>query len=245
MNVTYIEHSGFFLETESACFLFDYYQGEIPPINKEKPLLVFVSHGHADHYNPAIFELVQQYASVQFIIPKGTQIKKYVLQYEELGIDLSRHLMLVKKNETYEISLSNGKALTITTLKSTDIGVAYLLEYEGKTFYHAGDLNLWLWEEESEEYNQNMTRKYFTQLEKLKDKNIDIAFVPLDSRQGKDAFAGMESFLEYTNTKRVFPMHMWEQYDIITRFLKKHPEYEHSVKKIEYQGQIFSTMTES
>lgn len=239
MEVTYIEHSGFFLETESASFLFDYYQGEIPKIDTDKPLLVFVSHGHADHYNPAIFDLVRKHSAVQFVIPKGTQIKKYVLQYEEQGIDLSPHLMLVKKNETIEILLSNQKSLKLTTLKSTDIGVAYLLEYEGKTFYHAGDLNLWLWEEEGQQFNENMTRKYFIQLEKLKGKDIDIAFVPLDPRQGKDAFAGMESFLAYTNTKRVFPMHMWEQYDVITKFLQKHPEYEQCVMKIEYQGEIF------
>ena len=243
MRVTYIGHSGFFVETDSACFFFDYYQGEIPPINIEKPLLVFVSHGHADHYNPAIFELVYQHPSVQFILPKGTQIKKYVLEYEERGTNLSEHLMLVKKNETYEITLSNETNLRITTLKSTDLGVAYLLEYEGNTFYHAGDLNLWLWDGESEEYNQNMKRKYFTQLEKLKGKEIDIAFVPLDSRQGKHAFAGMESFLEYTNTKYVFPMHMWEEYHMIADFLEKHPEYQANMMNIERQGQAFTILS--
>lgn len=239
MNITFIDHSGFFLETETACFLFDYYKGEIPQVNTEKPLLVFVSHGHADHYNPVIFELVQKHPTVQFIIPKGTQIKKYVLEQEERGVDLSAHLMLIKKNETYDITLSNGNRLTITTLKSTDSGVAYLLGYEGKTIYHGGDLNLWLWEGESEEYNRNMSVKYFTQLEKLKGKQIDIAFVPLDPRQGKDTFAGMESFLEYTNTKSVFPMHMWEQYDVIQRFLQKHPEYAMSLMQIEKTGQTF------
>lgn len=242
MNITYIGHSGFLLETDSAYFLFDYYQGEIPSVNKDKPLVVFVSHGHADHYNPAIFELVSHRPSVQFILPKGTQIKKYVLEHEERGINLSEHLMLVKKNEVYDVILSNGNALTITTLKSTDLGVAYLLDFEGKTYYHAGDLNLWLWDGESTEYNENMTRKYFTQLEKLREKEIDIAFVPLDSRQGKHAFAGMESFLEYTNTKHVFPMHMWEEYHIIADFLEKHPEYQAKMMKIEYQGQSFSVL---
>lgn len=239
MQVTYIGHSGFLLETDSACFLFDYYQGEMPQMDREKPLLVFVSHGHADHYNPAVFELVYQHPSVQFILPKGTQIKKYVLEYEERGTNLSEHLMLVKKNETYEIDLSNGKALTITTLKSTDLGVAYLLEYEGKTYYHAGDLNLWLWEGKSAEYNENMTRKYFTQLEKLKGKEMDAAFVPLDFRQGQYAFAGMESFLKYTDAKQVFPMHMWEEYDMIEKFLEKHSEYRTIIKELEYPGQTF------
>lgn len=239
MKITYIDHSGFFLETENACFLFDYYRGEIPQMDKDKPLVVFVSHGHADHYNPAIFELVYQHSSVQFILPKGIQIKKYVLEYEERGINLSDHLLLVKKNEVYDVTLSNGKAIMITTLKSTDLGVAYLLDFEGKTYYHAGDLNLWLWNGESAEYNENMKRKYFTQLEKLRGKEIDIAFVPLDSRQGKYAFAGMESFLEYTTTKHVFPMHMWEEYHIITEFLEKHPEYDGSIMRIECERQEF------
>ena len=243
MNITYIGHSGFLLETDSAYFLFDYYQGEISSVNKDKPLVVFVSHGHADHYNPAIFELVYQHPSVQFILPKGTQIKKYVLEYEERGINLSEHLMLVKKNETYKITLSNETNLRITTLKSTDLGVAYLLDYKGKTYYHAGDLNLWLWEGENAEYNDNMTRKYFTQLEKLRRKEIDIAFVPLDSRQGKHAFAGMESFLEYTETKHVFPMHMWEEYHIIADFLEKHPEYQANMMNIERQGQAFTILS--
>lgn len=239
MKVTYIDHSGFFLETDNACFLFDYYQGDIPQINQDKPLVVFVSHRHADHYNPAIYELVNQYPSVQFVLPKGTQIKKYVLDYEGKGIDLSPHLMLVKKDEVYEIMLDNGKTLQMTTLKSTDLGVAYLLEYDEKTIYHAGDLNLWLWEGESTEYNENMKRKYFTQLEKLKGKEIDMAFVPLDSRQNRYAFAGMESFLEYTKVKCVFPMHMWEKYDMIAEFVKKHPKYKRIIMNIEYKGQVF------
>lgn len=239
MQITYLGHSGFFMETEKADFLFDYCEGELPKINPGKPLLVFISHGHSDHYNPNVFELAKKHSAVQFILPKGTQIKKYVCIYEAQGIDLSQHLMLVKKNETYEIVLENGKPLQITTLKSTDIGVAYLLTFEGKTIYHAGDLNLWLWAEESQEFNDNMRRKYFAQLEKLRNREIDVAFVPLDVRQGTDAFAGIESFLEYTDSKHVFPMHMWGKYDIIRQLLARRPEYAPCIEKIEYSGQRF------
>ena len=55
LKITYIEHSGFLLETENAVFLFDYYKGALPQINPQKPLFVFVSHKHGDHYNPDIF----------------------------------------------------------------------------------------------------------------------------------------------------------------------------------------------
>ncbi len=43
MEVTYTGHSGFLLDTGSAYFLFDYYTGIIPDMDKDKPLVVFVS----------------------------------------------------------------------------------------------------------------------------------------------------------------------------------------------------------
>ena len=50
--------------------------------------------------------------------------------------------------------------LRIHTLKSTDEGVAFLVRVKEKTFFHAGDLNWWHWEEESEYYNEQMRMDY-------------------------------------------------------------------------------------
>ena len=33
MNVTYIHHSGFLIETEACYYLIDYFQGSIPALN--------------------------------------------------------------------------------------------------------------------------------------------------------------------------------------------------------------------
>ena len=49
MRVTYLSHSGFLVEMDDACFLFDYYKGEIPDIDREKQLFVFVSPGQYEH----------------------------------------------------------------------------------------------------------------------------------------------------------------------------------------------------
>ena len=49
MRITYIDHSGFLVETGTANFIFDYYKGEIPPLDVEIPLVVFASHKHPDH----------------------------------------------------------------------------------------------------------------------------------------------------------------------------------------------------
>lgn len=239
LKVTYIEHSGFLLETENASFLFDYYKGTLPQINSQKPLLVFVSHKHGDHYNPEIFELIKKFPNIYYILSKDVPVKWQMVKYKEQYISLKEHIHIVNKNIVQEITISGHCLLSIETLRSTDTGVAFLIHDKEKTYYHAGDLNLWVWEGETKQYNNSMTSAYYRELEKLKDKKIDVAFVPLDPRQEKDAYLGIESFLEYTNSHYVFPMHFWGDFNIIDRFLTKHPEYQEKVMKIERAEQEF------
>lgn len=237
MKITYIDHSGYLLETETASFLFDYYKGDIPEADRDKPLIVCVSHRHPDHYNPKIFDLLAEYPMVYYILDKDCGIKWKIRECEEQGISLTEKLTRVRKNTSQDIMLPNGRKLSLTTYKSTDEGVAFLLEYEGKTFYHAGDLNLWAWKEESDQYNDNMRKAYLKEMEKLRGKKIDAAFVPLDPRQREYAFLGMEIFMEYTDSSKVFPMHLWRKYSIIRKFAQKHPEYADRIVPIEKKGQ--------
>ena len=103
--------------------------------------------------------------------------------------------------------------------------------------YHAGDLNDWVWEEESDSYNEQMTKDYRKQIkllsEKLNGREIDVAFVVLDPRQEKDYDKGMCYFLEHIPVKEVYPMHYWGKPDIMEVFLKEHPEYQFKIKKTE------------
>ncbi len=55
MDVTFLGHSGFLVRLASAALLFDWSEGELPALEPEVPLLVFASHGHEDHFQPAIF----------------------------------------------------------------------------------------------------------------------------------------------------------------------------------------------
>lgn len=240
-RVTYIDHSGFLLELNDVYLLFDYYKGDIPIKDKRKEIIVFISHKHQDHYNPKIFELAEQYTNIKYVIPKGTPINKFVNHYKELitPIDLYSKIVLVKHNAIYELEMSNNRLLRIETLKSTDCGVAFLISYQGKTYYHAGDLNLWLWEEETEQDNAIMREKYFRQIDKLKNKKIDLAFVPLDPRQGKYMYDGLLSFINLTECKSIFPMHMWNSYDVIRMFLESYPQYDKLIRCIQREGQVF------
>ena len=68
MKVTYIHHSSFLVETDENYFLFDYFEGELPEFKEDKPLLVFASHRHGDHFSPVIFELAGKHKKTGFVL---------------------------------------------------------------------------------------------------------------------------------------------------------------------------------
>ncbi len=60
MIIDYLGHSAFLAETDSALLLFDCCLPDRPLIRAKsagKPLFVFVSHVHGDHFDPAVFSL--------------------------------------------------------------------------------------------------------------------------------------------------------------------------------------------
>ena len=223
MNITYIHHSCFLVETRRFYFLFDYQTGNLPKLNAAKPIFVLSSHGHADHYNPEVFTLLSG------------------LGMEHIRAILSDDIIAPANTDTLSVSPEQeytlDTALKLTTFRSTDLGVAFLIEDEQTLIYHAGDLNDWVWEEESEAYNKQMTIDYRNQIDllgsKLGQKQIDTAFVVLDPRQEKDYHRGLCYFLEHIPAKQVYPMHYWQSPSIIETFLKEHPEYIPQIQKTE------------
>lgn len=246
MEVTYIGHSGFLLDTGSTYFLFDYYTGIIPVMDRDKPLVVFTSHKHKDHFNPVVFRLADQYPHTLFVLAKGVPYKKLAVEFSEniaaqdkLYPGEFRNILLVKKDAVETVNLLSGQKLEINTLRSTDEGVAFLLRYKGRNYYHAGDLNIWSWEGETPEYNKNMEQRYIKEMEKLEGIKIDVAFVPLDPRLGTYAYKGLETFISYTESSYIFPMHCWGNYGIIDKFIEKHPVYKDKIVKTAYENLAF------
>ena len=64
MKLSYIFHSGFVLETEQSILVFDYWMdpsGVMDSVlRSEKPMYVFSSHFHEDHFTKEIFEWKKQ-----------------------------------------------------------------------------------------------------------------------------------------------------------------------------------------
>ena len=223
MKVTYIHHSCFLVETERFYYLFDYEKGTLPEMDTAKPILVLSSHGHGDHYNPEIFPLLEK---------AGMRHIRAILS-DDIAPPENISTLQVSPGKEYDL----GRQQKLNTFLSTDLGVAFLIEDQQQLLYHAGDLNDWVWEEETDAYNAQMTLNYRREIrllsEKLDGREIDTAFVVLDPRQEKDYARGLLYFLENIGAKQVFPMHYWDNPGIIDTFLADYPQYRHHIRKTE------------
>lgn len=223
MKVTYIHHSGFLVETDRFYYLFDYEKGSLPAMNGTKPIFVLSSHSHADHYNPEIFSI---------LTASGMKNIRGILS-QDIEAPANINVLRVSPGKKYDL----GSRQTLTTFCSTDLGVAFLLEDGERLIYHAGDLNDWVWGEESDSYNEQMTADYRKEIKLLEEtlnrREVDLAFVVLDPRQGKDYDRGLCHFLERISAKQVYPMHYWDDPTVMDTFLKEHPEYQSQIRRTE------------
>lgn len=242
INITYINHSGFLLEWERCYFLFDYYNGQIPDLDNDKMLLVFVSHGHGDHFNPEIFNLYKEHPKTIYLISSDIKLDKRTNLEYGITEEILSNIKIVKPNEEYEIFDGDKNSIHIETLKSTDSGVAFLIGYNEKTIYHAGDLNLWMWMGETKQYNNDMRARFHKEISKLEKTNIDIAFAPLDPRQEDWYCLGLDKLLDSANVRYVFPMHFWDKPEIVQRYKNDSKTSKSSaiIMDVSKQGQAWS-----
>lgn len=229
MKITYIHHSSFLVETESAVLLFDYFEGALPEIPTEKLLYVFASHRHGDHFSEVIFELAERYKKITFILSSDIWRKRVPEKLRDCTVFL-------KPGEVWEDQL-----LKVETYKSTDEGVAFWCKVDDQEIYHAGDLNHWYWEGEEEQWNTDMTAAYRAEIEKMRGRKANVAFLPLDPRLETWFYLGIDDWMKVADADVIFPMHFWEQFDVAAQ-LKALPcseEYRDRIVEINGNGQTF------
>ena len=247
MKVTYIHHSGFVVEHEDCIFVFDYYKGELPKFDPSKYIFFFVSHSHDDHFCPKIYEYAKYNEHVTYIV--SDDVRKYFNLKMKLSTGGQNTLFVDEHTNIYVNVDNRGVSMTssgyhdvkIETLKSTDEGVAFIVEYMGKSIYFAGDLHWWTWIGSPVEEEIFYEKTYQYELSKIKDRHFDAAFVVLDPRQEERYWWGMHEFMKYANADVVFPMHFWKDYKLIDKFkqIDVSKEYAHKIMSITHEGQVF------
>ncbi len=209
MKIDHLGHSGFLVETDGALLLFDYYRGDLSLLAqkpKEKPLFVFVSHAHPDHFEPKIFSLAD-----------GTRPVTYILSFDLKGnpeIPQGVNAFYTDADARYEIA-GLGE---VRTLLSTDEGVAFLVTMPDSTLFHAGDLNWWDWPGEDPDWLAEQKTVFQREIGTLAGKRIDAAFVVLDDRLEENYDEGLRWFLSVCRPSFVLPMHFWEDKRVVERF---------------------------
>ena len=207
MRISYIHHSSFLVELKQLSLLFDYFQGDVK-LPEGKPAVIFASHRHGDHCSPVIFDFAKERQDVYYVLSDDIWEKR-------TPSGLRERILFAGPGQEFSLPWLSG--ISVRTFKSTDEGVAFLIRSPEGVIYHAGDLNNWQWEGEPKDWNRNMEVNYRRQLEAMKNEKIDVAFVPLDPRQGKDFYRGMDDFMKMVGAARVFPMHCWDDFTVISR----------------------------
>lgn len=220
-TVTYIYHDCFVIETSDTIFIFDYWKDplskgknkDFPPLTGEldsnKKIYVLVSHHHKDHFSKRIFLWSKLFPHITYIISRDVfKAVRYMLSDGGIFQGHKPPLNCVKVLDNYQ-SFSDS-LVKITAFPSTDIGNSYVIECGGYRFFHAGDLNAWLWIDESTDEEIETSRNQFTEIiDKIQTQFpfFDVVMFPVDSRLGTEYWWGAHYFLSKVLTKVFIPMH--------------------------------------
>lgn len=232
MKITYIHHSSFMAELNYAVFLFDYFEGNIPETDREKPLFVFTSHRHGDHLSHSIFDLEESHGNVAYVLSDGTWIR-------QMPEDLLDRTVFLGPGKEVSLRDGAGNPVDIQTFKSADKRVAFLISLEHRTIYHAGDLNDWVWEGKPGAGNCRMSESFHREMDKLAGRHIDVASMFIGPRQEKDFYLGMDDFMRMAGANMVFPMYFWEDFQAAAGFkaLVCTDEYRDRIQEIHRRGE--------
>ncbi|NDV69622.1 MBL fold metallo-hydrolase [Dysgonomonas sp. 25] len=215
MKLTYIYHSGFVLEFDDFAIIIDYYKSMDKRTDEYleqllasgKLLYVLVSHSHHDHFNPDILRWETPMEDIIYIFSKDLL---------DEGKSKVGDAFYLQKTETYE-----DRFLKIKAYGSTDLGISFYIEVEGKRYFHAGDLNNWHWNEESTAKEVEEAEDFYhNELAEISKevKHLDLAIFPIDARLGKDFMKGAREFIEAIQTDVLAPMHFTASPDKIKLF---------------------------
>lgn len=203
MTLTYVFHSCFMLETERSIVVSDFWKDSPGGIVRStlgqttKQVYFLASHFHADHFNREIFDISVPHGK------KVTILSRDIIRRKRAKADEAD--VILRRGEAYSDDMIRVKAFG-----STDSGVSFMLETEGKTVFHAGDLNNWHWQEESTPQEiKKMDGDYKAILRDIKAEYpaVDIVMFPIDPRLGSDFGRGARQWLETIKTGLLVPMH--------------------------------------
>ncbi len=227
-KITYLVHSGFALETANHFFLFDYCPSMVrePLITGEflkskKNVYIFVSHNHGDHFDSAIFDWGGNNPAITYVLSSDIAFDGTGLKYQMMS--------------AYEEW--TDRSIKVNTFGSTDAGISFLVQADGLSIFHAGDLNWWRWSGETQEEQDYADRIFKEEIDKMTGQKIDIAFFPVDRRLEENYALGAEYFATRLQPKLLIPMHFARDFEATKEFATRAGKIALRTVEITHKGQ--------
>lgn len=137
MEIRYLGHSAFEIETEGKKFLIDPFLAAAPLYKAENISDIFVTHAHGDHLGSAVEISKAANAPITAIYELANYCAKKGVLTNDIGLGSWREY-------------SWGRAVAVPAFHSTSTpdGIyggcpcGFVFELEGRTLYHAGDTSL-------------------------------------------------------------------------------------------------------
>ncbi len=217
--VTFFHQSGFTVAVGKTLLIFSYWQEHVPEelrLNDKDlrgfaNIVVFIPNASAEHYDPAIWRFGRGFP-ITWVAPK------------EAAEALGEHpgLRLIRKGESVRVS-----GVEIRAYPTTDTGLAFMVKISGVHIFHAGDLNLWHWREQST--LREITRsedEFYRIVSQIDEDRIDICMFPVDPNQGGFYDAGANHFIMAKKPRLFFPMHWGARSEIAQDYARRmHTSY--------------------
>jgi len=141
----HLGHCGWAIKTSDHVLVFDYQPERFTPANpglangrlsahelREHDVWIFVTHGHGDHFDPAIFALADQLPRVHYVYGFNPSEVRGAGPYS--GPEYTA--MPPRSDRSWG-------DLRVVTIESNDAGVGFLVTVDGVSVYHAGDHAGW------------------------------------------------------------------------------------------------------
>ena len=214
LKITYHYNSGFSVQVGATLLIFDYWEGEnrslteIGRITRQslapfEKIYVFVSHAHPDHFDEVIYDW-------RIDLPMT-----YIVSND---LPIGKRGRRIAPGDCMELE----RDISVRAFESTDLGVAFLVNAYGCAIFHAGDLNLWHWRQESTLREiETAEQAFYEACEPIGAYPIDVCMFPVDPRQGYMYDAGANHFI-LTRKPRVFiPMHWQDRPEVAIDFARR------------------------
>lgn len=206
MIIYHTKQSGFVvLVDDSLSLLFDMItpKCDLPtPLIQTNRNMVFVSHGHHDHYRSRI---IPEFSNAHFFV--------------------SNDLYLPNRPNITKMTpnMSAGHSgVIVSSFGSTDQGVSYIVTLpDDCSILHCGDLNWWHWDSFAPEEQEKEAATFKNIVNQMVDNNITYAFVPVDPRLGAAANWAAQYIIDTLNPMYLIPMHAWDRYDEVNTTLNE------------------------